>query len=101
MPRKRKTKFRTILILFLFFVFISLLLPGKRGILNQIHVRYQQNILIKEIEHLQKEKQDLQAKKDTLENPETVERIAREKYGMAKKEENVYRVVPKEKKNAE
>ena len=39
----------------------------------------------------------MEEEKEKLNDPEYIEKIAREKYGMAKEKEKVYRVVPKEK----
>ena len=54
-----------------------------------------------ELESLQEEKKKLEEEKDKLNDPEQIEKIAREQYGMAKKDENVYRVVPKERGHVE
>ena len=53
--------------------------------------------MIKEIETLEEQKTILEEEKERLNDPEYIEKIAREKYGMAKEGEDVYRVVPKEK----
>jgi cell division protein FtsB len=50
-----------------------------------------------EIKTLEKDKARASAEKKKLEDPAEVEKIAREKYGMSKKDEKVYRVIPKEK----
>ncbi|MBN1780059.1 septum formation initiator family protein [bacterium] len=100
MPRSR-TNIRIILILIIFAVFVSLLLPGKRGILNQIRVRRQQIQLQNEIKILEEKKAQLEEKKEELNQPETIEKIAREKYGMAKEDEKAYTVVDEKEPHAE
>jgi cell division protein FtsB len=96
---KRRSKNRKFLILLIFLIFIISLLPGSRGILNQIHLYRQQLKLRDEIEQLTETKKQLEEKKEKLQESETVEKFAREKYGMAKKNEKVYQVVPEEKKD--
>lgn len=76
---------------------VLLLSVGKRGFIQQIRVKYERKQLQKEIEVLEAEKKELEKEKENLNDPEYIEKVAREKYGMAKKNEKVYRVVPKEK----
>jgi cell division protein FtsL len=97
MPKRKTTKSRIIAILLIFTVFIALILPGKRGILNLIKIKHQQHTLRAEIEKLKEQIEKLEKEKEELQKPETVEKIAREEFGMAKKDEKVYIVVPKEK----
>ncbi len=73
--------------------FLSL---GSRGFVQQIKIRRQEVRLKKEIAALKKQIETLEAKKKKLSDPEEIERIAREEYGMARENEKVYRVVPKE-----
>ena len=73
---------------------------GKRGFIQQIRLERSKKALAQEIEILEKEKAALEAEKDTLQTPEYTEKIAREKYGMAKKDEKVYEVVPKQDKKS-
>lgn len=96
MVKRKKGKRRGFLILLLFLAFLALLLPGKRGILNQVRVRLQKRQLEKEIRELKTTQAKLEKQIEALQKPETVEKIAREEYGMAKKDEKVYRVVPRE-----
>ena len=101
MPKRKKNGSRGIIVFLLFMAFISLLLPGKRGLLNLIRVHRLQRELAAEIKKLQETKEDLNTRKEELQEPETIEKIAREQYGMAKKDEKVYRVVPRETENAD
>jgi len=77
---------------------LLLLSVGKRGCFEQVRVQVEKKKLESEIRALEKEKSAAIAEKKKLEDPAEVEKIAREKYGMSKKDEKVYRVIPKEKK---
>jgi cell division protein FtsL len=101
MPKRKTSKSRGIAVMLIFSIFIALLLPGKRGILNLIKIKHQQHTLRVEIEKLREQIEKLEKEKEALQNPETVEKIAREEFGMAKNDEKVYIVVPKEKKDAQ
>ena len=101
MPKRKSSNSRGVVILFIFTVFIALLLPGKRGILNLIKIKHRQHVLKVEIERLKERIDKLEKEKEDLQKPETVEKIAREEFGMAKKDEKVYLVIPKEKADAQ
>ena len=95
--RKRKI-WRRVWVAWLGFLALLLFLTfSKRGFLQQLRLKYRKQKLVKEIEMLQEDNKLLTAEKDTLNDPHVIERIARERYGMAKKDEKVYRVVPREK----
>ncbi len=99
MSRSIKKKKRIKLVGFLIFLTLLLLLStDNRGFIRQLRVSQEKKRLVKEIEILQKEKEELVDKAEKLKTPEYTEKIAREKYGMAKKDEKVFRVVPEEKK---
>ncbi len=87
----------TILGVLCFVTLVLLLSMGKRGFLQQIRVRQEKKKLVQEIEALEAQKLALEEEKKKLNDPAHVEKVAREDYGMAKKDEKVYRVVPKEK----
>ncbi len=98
--KRKSTKRKKGWILF-FLLFLTLLLvfsTGKRGFIQQIRVRQERKRLERKIVELKEEKKKLEEEKKKLNNPEEIEKIAREEYGMAKKKEKVYRIVPKEKK---
>ena len=77
---------------------LILLSVGKRGCYEQACVHVKKKKIEGEIKTLEKDKARAAAAKKKLEDPAEVEKIAREKYGMSKKDEKVYRVIPKEKK---
>ena len=93
---KRKRLVRILAIL-CFLTLLLILSLGKRGFIQQIRIRQERKRLVREIEALQEQKKSLELEKENLNDPEYLEKVAREKYGMAKKNEKVYRVVPKEK----
>jgi cell division protein FtsL len=69
---------------------------GKRGFIQQIRIKREKQQLQEEIEALEEQKLLLEAEKEKLDDPEYIEKIAREKYGMAGENEDVYRIVPRE-----
>ena len=96
--RKNRKKGHVWLLGFLILVTLFLIFAsGKRGFLQQVRVNRRKKQLEKEILLLQAEKERLEKEKEDLDSPEKIEKIAREKYGMAKEGEKVYRVVPAEK----
>jgi len=80
----------------IFLALLFILSIGPRGFIQQIRVSQEKRKLEQEIQSLEVKKEELQEELEKLDDPEYVEKIAREKYGMAKKNEKVYRVVPKE-----
>ena len=98
MTRKPTKKKGWILFFLLFLTLLLLLSIGKRGFIQQIRVRQERRKLERKIAELKKEKKKLEEEKKKLNDPKEIERIAREEYGMAKKKEKVYRIIPKEKK---
>jgi len=76
---------------------LILLSLGDRGFIKQFQAYKQQSTLKKQIKELKAQEDNLQQKVEDLDQPETIEKVAREEYGMAKEGEEVYKVVPKEK----
>jgi cell division protein FtsB len=98
MPPKQK-KSQTQWIYFAIFISVlAIVSPGRRGLWNQVKLRQKEYQLRQEIKELQARKAKLEEEIKKLEDPKVIEQIAREKYGMAKKDEKVYRVVPEEQK---
>ncbi|MBN1895134.1 septum formation initiator family protein [bacterium] len=81
-----------------FLILLFLLSTGNRGFIRQFRAWHNRTKLRKEIEILRGVCMDLEEEKKKLEDPEVIERIAREKFGMARKNEKVYRVVPEDDK---
>ena len=97
--RKKNKKRRAGWILFLLsLLFVLFLLSiGKRGFIQQIRIHRQQQKLKTDINTLKEEEEQLKMEDEKLDDPEYIEEIAREEYGMAKKDEKVYKVVPEDK----
>ena len=79
-----------------FCTLLLLLSLGKRGFIQQFRVWQRKSHLELEIETLEEHKTDLEKERERLKDPDKIEEVAREKYGMAKKNEKVYRIVPEE-----
>lgn len=100
MSRRKTIKNRKTLLLGLGAILILLVLLsfGKRGFIQQIRVQRERVRLQRAIQTLEEQKTALEEDKQKLNDPEEVEKVAREEYGMAKEKEKIYRVVPKEEK---
>ncbi len=79
-----------------FLALLILLSTGKRGFLQQVRIQRERIRIEKEKQQLEASKRQLEEEKKRLNDSTEVERIAREQYGMAKKNEKVLHVVPKE-----
>ncbi len=90
--------FRLIIILGISFLIIIFLF-GNHGIYQLYKIKTQRKIIQKRIEELKTEKVLLENEKERLETDlDYIERLAREKYRMAKSGEKVFKVIPKERK---
>lgn len=92
--KKRRAGWIIFLLSLLFVLF--LLSTGKRGFIQQIRIHRQQQNLKNDINALKEEEEQLKTEEEKLDDPEYIEEIAREEYGMAKEDEKVYKVVPGE-----
>ena len=90
--RKKRVKqiaFFTVLV-----VIIVFFASGSRGTYQLYKFNKQKQDLESELKELESEKAKLEQMKTNIENdPEYIEKIAREKYKMKKKEEKVYEIV--------
>ena len=94
---KRKKRIRHILILLALAILIVFFATGQRGTIQMISFVKQKHDLEEEIKILEAEKKQLEIEKDKIKNdPEYIEKIAREKYKMKKKDEKVYQIVEDE-----
>jgi len=83
----------------LFLIILLIILSvGKRGFIQQLKLEKKTDELRENLETQKDEISRLEEEKAKLQTPEYKEKVAREKYGMAKENEKVYDVVPKEKK---
>jgi len=93
----KKVNKRRRLWLFCLLCFCTLLLLlslGKRGFIQQVRVWQNRRHLELEVQTLEERKMDLENECERLNDPDKIEEVAREKYGMAKKNETVYQIVP-------
>jgi len=80
-------------ILFFILVIVTVFLFADRGFLHFYDSYNEREILQEEIKGLEQKKEQLLEEKDKLKNdPDHIEKIAREKYKMKKKKEKVYQV---------
>jgi cell division protein FtsB len=90
--RKRIAIFFAIIAILLFFVFV---LAGPYGVINMANIHSEKKELTRKIDSLENEKKMLNEEIKRLKTDKReIERIAREKYGMAKPNEKVYKIVP-------
>jgi len=79
--------------------FVSAVLFGDSGLFSILRMRGMKRALEDEIEVLEEAKAATEAQRDDLKNdPETIEELAREEYGMVKKGEALYRIQPESQK---
>jgi cell division protein FtsB len=87
-----KNKRRTIIILVLFLLFLYLLFDNK-GVITRIRLESQHREWLEKLKADSAETKRLQEQIKALESDKkTIEKTAREKYGMAREGETVYRV---------
>jgi cell division protein FtsB len=91
---KKQTKIAIIIaaviLIFLFFF------TGSRNLIQLIESSREKKELIRKIDEMKKRKAHLDSIKYKLENdPEYIEKIAREKYNMKKKGEKIYKIIEK------
>lgn len=94
-PNKKRGGRAWILPFIGFLALLFILSTGKRGFIQQIRVRREHVRIEKEMKRLQAIIQQMEEEKKKLNEPAVIEKIAREQYGMAKKNEKVLHVVPK------
>lgn len=87
-----RNRFRALLILVGLFI-LSYAVFGNHGILTRIRLERQRDDMIEKVRQAEEETKKLQAQIKALEgDKKTIEKIAREKYGMAREGETVYKV---------
>jgi cell division protein FtsB len=90
----RKKRIRQVAFLAILIGVATIFITGSRGTLQLYKFTKQKQDLEKEIKALETDKKELEKMKSNLESdPEYIEKIAREKYKMKKKEEKVYEIV--------
>jgi cell division protein FtsB len=91
---KRRKRIRNLVLLSVFIALLMFFISGPRGTYRLFSFTKQKHDLEHEIENLEYENKELQIIKDKLENdPDYIEKVAREEYKMKKKDEKVYQIV--------
>jgi cell division protein DivIC len=98
MRKDSKKRAAGIVILLFSAALIGALALGKRGFIAQIRIRQENRRLREAGRVLEAEKERLEAEKEKMNDPEYLEKVAREEHNMARKNEKVLRVVPREKR---
>jgi cell division protein FtsL len=89
-----KKRVRQITLSVIFIIIVAVFVSGSRGTYQLYQFTKKKADLEEEIKSLEKDKARLEKVKSKIENdPDYIEKIAREKYKMKKKEEKVYEVV--------
>ena len=92
----QKKRIKLFLSVFVLLLIVAYFFVGKRGTYKLISFYNQKEKLTEEIKQLEIENKDLEEFKSNLENdPQSIEKVAREKYKMKKKGERVYQIVEK------
>ncbi|MHB2149068.1 FtsB family cell division protein [Calditrichota bacterium LG25] len=79
---------------FIFAVIYLLFFSGPRSVIQYFRQTTYKKSLQKEIQSLKNEKQSLKKEAERLKNDlDYIEKIAREKYNMKKKDEKVYKII--------
>jgi len=93
-PRKGKRILRWIIALIVL-VILSVFLTGNRSLIKLYSLYLDKNTMQQHKEELIQQQQDLETEIEKLKNdPEYIEKVAREKYNMKKKNEEVHIVEP-------
>jgi len=97
-PGKKNRRLQ-FLVLVALLAFLWLYVGGAKGLYQQVRLRLERRKLQKEITALKVRQLELQAEVHRLETDSTyLERLAREKYRLAKPGEKIYLLVPGEKR---
>lgn len=92
----QKKRIKLFLSVFALLLIATYFVVGQRGTYKLITFYNQKEKLAEEIQNLEIEKKELEDFKSKLENdPQSIEKVAREKYKMKKKGERVYQIVEK------
>lgn len=83
-------------------IFVMVFVLSDHGLYQLWQLKKEQNIIEEHIRELEQNNAELAAERDRLKHDmEHIEKLARERYRMAKKEEKVFRVIPKSNQNTE
>jgi cell division protein FtsB len=92
----QKKRIRIVISLSILFLIVAYFVIGERGTYKLIIFYNQKEKLVEDIQQLKIENKELEEFKDKLKtDPQSIEKVAREKYKMKKKGERVYQIVEK------
>jgi cell division protein FtsB len=84
---------RRVLIVVVGSLLVTYILFNNRGVIARIRLEHQRQVLIAKVQAAEEETQRLQSYLKALDGDrKTIEKVAREKYGMARPGETVYKV---------
>ncbi len=90
----RKKTLRRFLLAFLFFFVLYIYFAGDYGFLRLVSLKRQKESVILETKKLQAMNMDMQIENEKLRDDLSyIEKVARERYGMAKKDEVIYKFI--------
>ena len=78
------------------FVILLYVLFNNQGVVQRVRLEREKKGALQKIQHAEQEQKQLQEQSKALDgDKKAVEKVAREKYGMVREGEKVYRVAPK------
>ena len=91
--RKQKKQLRLTILLLIAAIYISALTFGSHGLINWYQLKQENNELDEKIKNDSTRFKELKEQRKALNNDkEYIEKVAREKYNMQKKDEKVYKI---------
>jgi cell division protein DivIC len=91
--RKQKKQLRLTILLLIALIYISALTFGSHGLINWYELKQVNNDLDEQLENDSLRYKQMQKEQKALkDNPKHIEKVAREKYNMQKKDEKVYKI---------
>tara|TARA_Y100000590_G_scaffold164462_2_gene188437 strand:+ start:621 stop:968 length:348 start_codon:yes stop_codon:yes gene_type:complete len=91
--QKRLVRF---VLIFIVFILLIIFVFGNHGLLQLYKLKKERLLIQSNISQLRKEREELKKEKNMLENNlDYIEKLARERFRMAKKGEKVFKVIPK------
>jgi cell division protein FtsB len=89
-----KNKLKIIIFLIIFLVGLAILLFNQYGIIKYLRLKSEVNSLNEQVIEKNNENRKLQGEIDSLRNkvPAKIEQVAREKYGMKRKDEKIIKI---------
>ena len=93
--KMKQNKLRSAIIFGGIIVFLYIFFNNS-GVLQRIRLEMQKKEVMEKIQSAEEEQKKLKDQSKALEgDPKAIEKVAREKYGMVRENEKVYKVVPK------